>query len=89
MILAIITKFFPCTVAPHEGAWIEILQQATHPTEERVAPHEGAWIEILRRGRSICEKRVAPHEGAWIEINIKLNSNPVEKSHPTRVRGLK
>ena len=42
MILAIITKFFPCTVAPHEGAWIEIRQAYcrcrgpwSHPTRVR------------------------------------------------------
>ena len=34
-------------VAPHAGAWIEILLVASMVTKIFVAPHAGAWIEIL------------------------------------------
>ena len=34
-------------VAPHEGAWIEILARIAFSSLVRVAPHEGAWIEIF------------------------------------------
>ena len=35
-------------VAPHWGAWIEILQQLVFSVAPQVAPHWGAWIEIRR-----------------------------------------
>ncbi len=34
-------------VAPHEGAWIEIVCEAVLTRIYAVAPHEGAWIEIF------------------------------------------
>ena len=33
-------------VAPHWGAWIEILASQAMDTAQAVAPHWGAWIEI-------------------------------------------
>ena len=56
-------------VAPHVGAWIEIVVR-TYLVEERlrVAPHVGAWIEIEVRILADSGKCVAPHVGAWIEI---------------------
>ena len=36
----------PCAVAPHVGAWIEIVCIGTGGVTEWVAPHVGAWIEI-------------------------------------------
>ena len=36
-------------VAPHAGAWIEILSHDGGAGTETVAPHAGAWIEILHR----------------------------------------
>ena len=33
-------------VAPHVGAWIEIIQPLDTDAPELVAPHVGAWIEI-------------------------------------------
>ena len=32
---------------------------------------------------------VAPYAGAWIEIDDAIGMIPGDKSHPTRVRGLK
>ena len=37
-------------VAPHGGAWIEILLPAFDWVGELVAPHGGAWIEIILPG---------------------------------------
>ena len=34
-------------VAPHAGAWIEIMEQLPQKRLTKVAPHAGAWIEIL------------------------------------------
>ena len=33
-------------VAPHAGAWIEIVNPCFAEVLEAVAPHAGAWIEI-------------------------------------------
>ena len=49
-------------VAPHAGAWIEIVSDGFDRCEYCVAPHAGAWIEmripvylwILRYRRSPC-----------------------------------
>ena len=55
-------------VAPHMGAWIEIINDWISSRTDLVAPHMGAWIEIgIALIRSVrCA--VAPHMGAWIEI---------------------
>ena len=34
-------------VAPHAGAWIEIMVWIAEPLKVSVAPHAGAWIEIF------------------------------------------
>ncbi len=33
-------------VAPHAGAWIEIIDAPFSLQSRKVAPHAGAWIEI-------------------------------------------
>ena len=38
--------FYHIKVAPHMGAWIEILKETAQPETVAVAPHMGAWIEI-------------------------------------------
>ena len=56
-------------VAPHAGAWIEILRQdLLQLALDLVAPHAGAWIEMIGSGQSSLSAKVAPHAGAWIEI---------------------
>ena len=35
-------------VAPHAGAWIEIMPCLQVTLKKEVAPHAGAWIEIVR-----------------------------------------
>ena len=56
------------TVAPHAGAWIEILKLRLDKSLKRVAPHAGAWIEIRGGAFHNSQHWVAPHAGAWIEI---------------------
>ena len=56
------------TVAPHMGAWIEILFVAHGHIVFPVAPHMGAWIEISLKQTVLLPPQVAPHMGAWIEI---------------------
>ena len=49
-------------VAPHVGAWIEIVRLKPSVPVSLVAPHVGAWIEIIvlfdqliiNEGRSSC-----------------------------------
>ena len=55
-------------VAPHAGAWIEIVSDGFDRCEYCVAPHAGAWIEIENTGVLVDPTVVAPHAGAWIEI---------------------
>ena len=76
-------------VAPHVGAWIEILYAGFSSDRSAVAPHVGAWIEIYRKGRSGRLRGVAPHVGAWIEIYYHFSLTCQQPSHPTWVRGLK
>ena len=33
-------------VVPHEGTWIEIMEQYAIEKRLPVVPHEGTWIEI-------------------------------------------
>ena len=56
---------------------------------QAVAPLTGAWIETSASGRPCCRVYVAPLTGAWIETSISLCNLLTEKSHPSRVRGLK
>ena len=76
-------------VAPHTGAWIEIMQTSTTERRKNVAPHTGAWIEITASAMVKVLQNVAPHTGAWIEM-LKYEYSPVIlKSLPTRERELK
>ena len=38
-------------VAPHTGAWIEMIFVSVFPTLAAVAPHTGAWIEDRKSTR--------------------------------------
>ncbi len=76
-------------VAPHVGAWIEILYRNKCGGERIVAPHVGAWIEILRESLVAWHVRVAPHVGAWIEIKVAVPAGTLPTSLPTWERGLK
>ena len=51
-------------VAPHVGAWIEIILTLLFISLIPVAPHVGAWIEISNNLFDIIENLVAPHVGA-------------------------
>ena len=76
-------------VAPHMGAWIEIISRICFLRSNSVAPHMGAWIEILFGMIITSPTSVAPHMGAWIEIPPQALISSVSVSHPTWVRGLK
>ena len=56
------------SVAPHAGAWIEMLSSEEPCRRWFVAPHAGAWIEMSPAKGWETNGRVAPHAGAWIEI---------------------
>ena len=56
-------------VAPHWGAWIEIVGSTDDPTTSLSHPTgvRGLKYEMRRIGLGTVE--VAPHWGAWIEIS--------------------
>ena len=55
-------------VAPHAGAWIEMVLFPRILAYSVVAPHAGAWIEMAIKRGTLNTVIVAPHAGAWIEI---------------------
>ena len=59
-------------VAPHVGAWIEILTFSLTTRSFLVAPHVGAWIEIFLEITADSSTQVAPHVGAWIEMSAVI-----------------
>ena len=64
-------------VAPHAGAWIEILSQHNAAHHRRVAPHAGAWIEIRSLAITMPSRCVAPYAGAWIEM-ARFDDLPID-----------
>ncbi len=54
-----------------------------------VAPFTGAWIETDVVKRLDHRHLVAPFTGAWIETRRSSRTPRRNKSHPSRVRGLK
>ena len=70
-------------VAPHVGAWIEMVREAAMQNRIKVAPHVGAWIEIGSSYKISCSLKVAPHVGAWIEMKVPHDSLPARQSHLT------
>ena len=76
-------------VAPHAGAWIEMMLQQQSEICFDVAPHAGAWIEIMTSQCKCKNNQVAPHAGAWIEIETGRFHQPLLLSLPMRERGLK
>ena len=77
------------SVAPFTGAWIEIICDDLTDYVISVAPFTGAWIEIRGEAEKYVQEYVAPFTGAWIEIRWLEYEGEVERSHPSRVRGLK
>ena len=54
-----------------------------------VAPFTGAWIKIYLPSYPSPILSVAPFTGAWIKIDMRIQKGLQNKSHPSRVRGLK
>ena len=48
-----LTPFLQTLVTPHEGVWIEIIQNANLLPKKFVTPHEGVWIEIKHKLQSL------------------------------------
>ena len=53
----------PTAVAPHAGAWIEMISTGLYSLIWAVAPHAGAWIEMVLSPRIVASSVVAPHAG--------------------------
>ena len=54
-----------------------------------VAPFAGAWIEIQTSASVVSLHKVAPFAGAWIEMDVTYKPFIIERSLPSRERGLK
>ena len=50
-------------VAPHMGAWIEIVSVGSGVIGSAVAPHMGAWIEIYD---VFAKKSMIPSHPTWV-----------------------
>ena len=50
-------------VAPHAGAWIEMIKDLLDVVTAIVAPHAGAWIEIYESPVLNREERRPPRGG--------------------------
>ena len=77
------------TVAPHVGAWIEILFLGIEMKSDSVAPHVGAWIEM---GCAVFFVTLSLSHPTWVRgLKFYRFSERVKSftSHPTWVRGLK
>ena len=74
--LKFITLYITCfcvMVAPHMGAWIEILEEVSYTDlDGRRTPHGCVDWNADERWKP-GKWKVAPHMGAWIEIVIKSN----------------
>ena len=75
-------------VAPHAGAWIEIIQQGGLANALRSPPTRGRGLK-LDAYVDMLNAQVAPHAGAWIEIIKHIPKRRNTMSPPTRGRGLK
>ena len=77
-------------VAPHAGAWIEILPEPSGDPGGTVAPHAGAWIEIISPSdfRSRFRKSL-PMRGRGLKYERDARGGTRYTSLPMRGRGLK
>ena len=75
------------TVAPHAGAWVEILAVPLDRMVDNVAPHAGAWVEITVVYLDLSAQDVAPHAGAWVEI-VWRETGPSTRRRRPPTRGL-
>ena len=76
-------------VAPHAGAWIEMLCPYAPSGARNVAPHAGAWIEIahIRCYRPFFWSLPTRERG--LKYQWYLGAILYKMSLPTRERGLK
>ena len=77
------------TVAPHAGAWVEIVWRRSKPPPRAVAPHAGAWVEIPAPSPPPWWVRSPPTRGRGLKYVLVNDSEYVSESPPTRGRGLK
>ena len=69
-------------VAPHGGAWIEMLWALRSPRPIPSPLTEGRGLKSGRGGRACGGARVAPHGGAWIEIRLINPPNGIIRVAP-------
>ena len=62
-------KFYPTTVTPCVGVWIEMIQVLKTDAPFIVTPCVGVWIEIFWVKTLLPQASVTPCVGVWIEIN--------------------
>ena len=76
-------------VAPHAGAWVEIISRPRSVRWVWSPPTRGRGLKYFFLPRFVIGTVVAPHAGAWVEIVTDEHSPVPNASPPTRGRGLK
>ena len=76
-------------VAPHMGAWIEIIRRRLCLRPRLVAPHMGAWIEISHYLISLIHYVSHPIWVRGLKCSGAITHSRLAPSHPIWVRGLK
>ena len=66
-------------VAPHAGAWIEILVLFRGRRRVPSLPMRGRGLKFNVSKSQFCLLIVAPHAGAWIEMAMCLIGNIFER----------
>ena len=84
-----IQLFAEYAVTPFVGVWIETTQLGCYVETVGVTPFVGVWIETRKRRHTSVIFIVTPFVGVWIETTIIFFNNPIRKSHPSWVCGLK
>ena len=65
-----------CHVAPHAGAWIEMVVRERKRHGYRSLPMRERGLKSERGGQAVGLMTVAPHAGAWIEILQRQVAQP-------------
>ena len=82
-----IVKMYLCifAVAPHAGAWIEILTELANKVGQFTSlPTRERGLKYLLSPILDKSNRVAPHAGAWIEIVVSISESLGDDSRSPR-----
>ena len=75
---------YDAAVAPHAGAWIEIVSSPWWQSQPIVAPHAGAWIEITMKPCASILILSPPTRGRGLKFCFAVSELPRLDSRPPR-----